>query len=100
MRLNCQPEHLSDDLVARVHDLCGGNPFFVAETVRDWYEKDAITRTEGGWMLTAAASDTSDLPETVRDVMRLRLQGSTWAKVQRVVGAAGDRGGGRYRSTP
>ena len=51
LRLNCQPEHLSDDLVARVHSLCGGNPFFVAETVRDWYEKDAITRRKaaGCW---------------------------------------------------
>ncbi len=87
LRLNCQPEHLSDDLVARVHALCGGNPFFVAETVRDWYEKDAITRNEIGWVLTGAATDTSDLPETVRDVMRLRLQGLL-PKVQQVVNAA------------
>ena len=87
LRLNCQPEHLSDDLVARVHALCGGNPFFVAETVRDWYEKDAITRSESGWVLATAATDTSDLPETVRDVMRLRLQGLP-PKVQQVVNAS------------
>ena len=87
LRLNCQPEELSDDLVARVHALCGGNPFFVAETVRDWYEKDAITRSESGWVLATEATDTSDLPETVRDVMRLRLQGLP-PKVQQVVSAA------------
>ena len=87
LRLNCQPEHLSNDLVARVHSLCGGNPFFVAETVRDWYEKDAIARTESGWVLATAATDTSDLPETVRDVMRLRLQGLP-PKVQQVVCAS------------
>ena len=87
LRLNCQPEHLSDDLVARVHALCGGNPFFIAETIRDWYEKDAITRSESGWVLATAATDSSDLPETVRDVMRLRLQGLP-PKVQQVVGAA------------
>jgi tetratricopeptide (TPR) repeat protein len=87
LRLNCGPEHLSDDLVARVHALCGGNPFFVAETVRDWYEKDAISRSENGWVLASAATDTSDLPETVRDVMRLRLQGLS-EQVQQVVRAA------------
>ena len=70
-----------------MHALCGGNPFFVAETVRDWYEKDAITRSESGWVLATEATDTSDLPETVRDVMRLRLQGLP-PKVQQVVSAA------------
>ena len=44
LRLNCRPEELSDDLVARVQQLCGGNPFFVAETVREWFEKSAITQ--------------------------------------------------------
>ena len=87
LRLNCQPEELADDLVARVHALCGGNPFFVAETVRDWFEKQAITRTEGGWVLATEAADSTDLPETVRDVMRLRLQGLP-PKVQQVVSAA------------
>ena len=38
-------------------------------------------------MLATAATDTSDLPETVRDVMRLRLQGLP-PKVQQVVCAA------------
>ena len=71
LRLNCRPEELSDDLVARVHDLCGGNPFFVSETVREWFEKDAITRSESGWVLATEAADASDLPETVRDAMRL-----------------------------
>jgi serine/threonine protein kinase/tetratricopeptide (TPR) repeat protein len=87
LRLNCQPEELSDDLVARVHALCGGNPFFVAETVREWYEKETITRSEAGWVLSTEAADASDLPETVRDVMRLRLQGLP-PKAQQVVGAA------------
>ena len=42
---------------------------------------------ESGWVLATAATDTSDLPETVRDVMRLRLQGLP-PKVQQVVSAA------------
>ncbi len=87
LRLNCQPDELADELVARVHALCGGNPFFIAETVRDWYEKDAITRNESGWVLATAAADSSDLPETVRDVMRLRLQGLP-PKTQQVLSAA------------
>ena len=56
LRLNCRPEELSDDLVARVHELCGGNPFFVSETVREWFEKDAITRSESGWVLATEAA--------------------------------------------
>ena len=68
--------------------LCGGNPFFVAETVRDWYEKDAITRSNDGWVLsTETAADASDLPETVREAMRLRLQGLP-GKSQQVLDAA------------
>ena len=85
--MNCQPDELADDLVGRVNTLCGGNPFFVAETVRDWYEKQAITRSERGWSLSTQAADSTDLPETVRDVMRLRLQGLP-PKAQQVVGAA------------
>ncbi|MBI1325726.1 protein kinase [bacterium] len=87
LRLNCLPEELSDDLVARVHQLCGGNPFFVAETVRDWYEKNAISRSDNAWVLSAEAADSTDLPETVRDVMRLRLQGLP-PKVQQVINAS------------
>ena len=87
LRLNCRPEDLSDDLVARVHELCGGNPFFVSETVREWFEKDAIARGESGWVLATEAADSTDLPETVREAMRLRLQGLP-AKAQQVLGAA------------
>ena len=87
LRLNCQPEELADDLVGRVNTLCGGNPFFVAETVREWYEKQVITHGESGWVLSTEAADSTDLPETVRDVMRLRLQGLP-PKAQQVVGAA------------
>ncbi len=86
LRLNGQPEELADDLVGRVHALCGGNPFFIAETVREWYEKQAITRGEGGWVLRTEAADSTDVPETVRDVMRLRLQGLP-PMVQQVLGA-------------
>jgi serine/threonine protein kinase/tetratricopeptide (TPR) repeat protein len=75
LRLNCQPEELSDDLVVHVNALCGGNPFFVAETVREWLEKQAIARGESGWVLTTEVGDSTGLPETVRDVMRLRIQG-------------------------
>src|SRR5262249_46618054 len=87
LRLNCRPEALSDDLVARVHELCGGNPFFVSETVREWFEKDAIARGDSGWVLATEAADSTDLPETVRDAMRLRLQGLSPA-AQEVIGAA------------
>jgi eukaryotic-like serine/threonine-protein kinase len=87
LRLNGQPEELGDDLVGRVHALCGGNPFFIAETVREWYEKQAITRSETGWVLRTEAADSTDVPETVRDVMRLRLQGLP-PMVQQVLGAA------------
>ncbi len=87
LRLNGQPEELADDLVGRVHALCGGNPFFIAETVREWYEKQAIARGESGWVLKTEAADSTDVPETVRDVMRLRLQGLP-PLTQQVLGAA------------
>jgi tetratricopeptide (TPR) repeat protein len=87
LRLNCQTEELSDDLVVRVNALCDGNPFFVTETVREWLEKQAITRGASGWDVRTEVGDTTDLPETVRDVMRLRIQGLP-PKAQQVLGAA------------
>jgi serine/threonine protein kinase/tetratricopeptide (TPR) repeat protein len=87
LRLNCQSEELSDDLVVRVNALCGGNPFVVTETVREWLEKQAITRGEGGWELRTEAGDSTDLPETVRDVLRLRIQGLP-PRAQQVLSAA------------
>ena len=87
LRLNCPAEELSDELIGRVDALCGGNPFFIAETIRDWFEKQAIKREEDRWVLSTESGDSSDLPETVRDVMRLRLQGLA-PFVQQVVGAA------------
>ncbi len=87
LRLNCRPEELSDDLVARIHELCGGNPFFISETVREWFEKDAILRSHDGWVLSTQAADASDLPETVREAMRLRLMGLS-DKAQQVLCAA------------
>ncbi len=87
LRLNCRVEDLSTELISRIDELCGGNPFFVSETVREWFEKDAITKSDSGWILTTEAANASDLPETVRDVMRLRLQGLS-EKAQHVVGAA------------
>ncbi len=87
LRLNCRPEETSDDLVSRLHDLCGGNPFFVSETVREWFEKAAITRSDLGWVLATVAGDASDLPQTVRDAMRLRIEGLP-VKAQQVLGAA------------
>jgi serine/threonine protein kinase/tetratricopeptide (TPR) repeat protein len=87
LRLNCRPEDLSDELVARVHGLCAGNPFFVSETIREWFEKNAIAREGSAWLLTTVEGDPSDLPQTVREAMRLRLQGLT-PQARQVVGAA------------
>ena len=87
LRLNCQTTELAGDLVHRVHAQCGGNPFFVAETVRDWYEKQAITRSETRVGAQDRGSRFDGRPETVRDVMRLRLQGLP-TKAQQVVSAA------------
>ena len=87
LRLNCRNEELAHDLVSRVYELCGGNPFFVSETVREWFEKDAIARRDDGWVLTSVDADASDLPQTVRDAMRLRIEGLP-AKTQQVLGAA------------
>ena len=84
---------LPNELVARIHELCGGNPFFVSETVREWFEKDAILRSHDGWVLATQAADASDLPETVREAMRLRLMGLS----EKVAAGAWRRGGHRRR---
>src|SRR5262249_1419806 len=41
----------------------------------EWLEKQAITHGESGWELRTEVGDTTDLPDTVRDMMRLRIQG-------------------------
>lgn len=55
-----------------VHRETEGNPFFVAEILRNLVETGAITRVDGQWVGTAE-SVAENLPEGVREVIGRRL---------------------------
>ena len=65
-------ERTSPELVAKVLNRTGGNPFFVEEVVRSLLEENQIERDSGGWRLRAGAQVV--VPPTVGEVLRLRLR--------------------------
>ncbi len=73
LRLGCLPGQIDSDLVETIENLCHGNPFFISETVREWYSRGIITRTTNGWQLLKQSHDDSSLPTSVRSALRGRV---------------------------
>jgi tetratricopeptide (TPR) repeat protein len=61
-----------DELVARIHDRTGGNPFFVEEIARSLLESGTL-RTIGKRVILRGTLQTLDLPATVQAVIRTRV---------------------------
>ncbi len=61
-----------DDFADLVHRETEGNPFFVAEILRDFAETGAIQRVDGRWVGTPE-SVAANLPEGIREVIGRRL---------------------------
>lgn len=73
LHLECDPAHVSPNLIQQLHIKCHGNPYFIAESVRAWRGAGRITRTDGVWQLDESIDESSAWPESVRDVLRTRL---------------------------
>ncbi len=74
LRLGCLPSSLADQLVVSFEKLCQGNPFFISETIREWYARGSVIRTSEGWKRVAESDqDGSSLPSTVRSALRTRI---------------------------
>jgi predicted ATPase len=65
-------ERLAPELVARLHERTGGNPFFLEEVCEALREEGAVT-VRGGETVAAHASGSVDVPETVNGVLRTRI---------------------------
>lgn len=73
LRLGCLPGQIDDELVATIDSLCHGNPFFISETVREWYARGMIVRAPEGWKTVRKSEDDSSLPTSVRSALRGRV---------------------------
>ena len=74
---------------AMLYDWTRGNPFFVEETLKSLVESGALSQTEGRW--TGWEMETVQLPSTIRDVVkaridRLALNARTLANLAAVIG--------------
>ena len=56
---------------AMLYDWTRGNPFFVEETLKSLVESGALSQTEGRW--TGWEMETVQLPSTIRDVVKARI---------------------------
>ncbi len=65
-------DQISDDLVTRVHDRTGGNPFFLEEVAHTLLEEGAVITSRGETTLTRNI-ESLRLPDTVQAVIRARL---------------------------
>lgn len=74
LRLGALSHSISAELVDSIDQLCQGNPFFISETIREWYTRGIVVRTHGGWQRVHKSLDEdSSLPSTVRTALRTRL---------------------------
>lgn len=64
---------VAPDLVARLLDLTGGNPFFLTETVRTLRERGVLTSTSEGWSVSRPHWDEAKIPSTVEGVISARM---------------------------
>jgi DNA-binding CsgD family transcriptional regulator len=74
---------------AKLYDWTRGNPFFVEETLKSLVESGALSQTDGRW--TGWEMETVQLPSTIRDVVkarveRLSLKARTLANLAAVIG--------------
>jgi len=65
-------EAANPDLISRVLERTGGNPFFVEEVLRSLLEESHLERDPGGWRLRAGSQVV--IPPTVGDVLRRRVR--------------------------
>ncbi|XZE56293.1 protein kinase domain-containing protein [Planctomycetaceae bacterium SH139] len=74
LRLGALCSSISAELVDGIDKLCQGNPFFISETIREWYSRGMVVRTHDGWQRVHKSLDEdSSLPSTVRSALRTRL---------------------------
>lgn len=74
---------------AMLYDWTRGNPFFVEETLKSLVDSGALAKTDGRW--TGWEMETLQLPSTIRDVVKLRvdrlsLNARTLANLAGVIG--------------
>lgn len=74
LRLGSLPESIGERLVESIGRLCQGNPFFISETIREWYAQGFVIRTQSGWQrVHRTLEDDSSLPDSVRSALRMRM---------------------------
>lgn len=80
-----------DDLVARIQERTGGNPFFIEEIGRTLLEEGALRRCRPGQVELAGRLEDLRLPLTVEAVLQARLdrldpEAREWLRIAAVVG--------------
>ena len=74
--LGAVPEQIDGQLIEHITSQCFGNPFFIAQSIREFRKLGQIAFHSGRWRLTAEASQSSgSMTESVRAALRERVLG-------------------------
>jgi tetratricopeptide (TPR) repeat protein len=71
MRASMHPNDFPGDFAIRLHDDCGGNPFFISELLRQMVADGAIALMDGKYSL---AKEDYAMPKSVSDIVARRLE--------------------------
>lgn len=88
MRLNCDRQRVSETLVTALDEVCGGNPFFVSETIQAWSVTRNIQLNESRWdFFEVDASQGGKLARSAHEAIRGQL-GNLSAKAGELLNVA------------
>lgn len=71
--LSCD-DRLANDVALTLHEKTNGNPFFVLEVFRSYYEKDLIRHTEAGWQVDMSGIQDVRMADNVIEFMVDRVR--------------------------
>ncbi len=73
LTLGARPDQIDADLLDQTTHRCKGNPYFVTESMRLWKGSQRVVWVDGKWALQDSPDGSSDWPDSVRGVLRSRL---------------------------
>jgi DNA-binding SARP family transcriptional activator len=68
-----QLDEVDRHIARRLHKQTGGNPFFLGEVLRDLLESGTVAVDDSGRWVTTSDTDALHVPDSVRDVVTMRI---------------------------
>lgn len=66
--------HISQQLATEASRYCLGNPFFIAQSIREWRLTGRLVRADGCWTLRDTNDGPAEMPLTVRQTLQQSIE--------------------------